>query len=602
MIGIDIGNQSSFVAVLKDGGVETVDNDYSLRATSSVVAFSSKNRILGVAAANQQTSNLTNTISSFKPLLGWRWEDFFVLDELQRVPYKLVPHPSGGVAVQVCYFGEERVYSIEDITAMLLTGLKETTETVLKSVIKNCVMAVPSYFTDPQRRALQAATKIAGINVLQLLSEPAAVSLAYGYYREDLPGEDEAPRNVAFVDCGHLSLQVWVCAFNEGNLKILTSDSSPSIGGRDFDSLLAHHFCTEFQNKYKIQPETNRRSYARLLTELEKVKKSMSSNAGVLPLKIESLLDDRDVSGKICRAEFETMSQSLFKRVETTLQNCLNNSKLQPRDIHSVEIVGGTTRIPAIKDLISKVFKKSVSTTLNQDESVAKGCALQCAILSKSCGIKPFKVQDIQYHSIRIVWDESLQEDGWKEVVPLNGPVPYSDSVTLHKQGNSFKFKVMCPLQEIGDYSVNNFGYEVGDTTELRLDVGINTDGIFSLNQATAFHKNDECVKKRARIKSSLKLDRLPITAKRPGLTEQDVQDITKIENEMIALDRKERSRLDVKNELEEYLYKLRDRTRDDSQVDIPDLEMLQNWLYEDGCDEQEEAYHVRLRVLKVKI
>ncbi|XP_035711785.1 heat shock protein 105 kDa-like [Folsomia candida] len=141
MIGIDIGNQSSFVAVVKDCGVETVDNDYSLRATSSVVAFSSRNRILGVAAANQQTSNLTNTISSFKPLLGLRWEDFFVLDEVQRVPYKLVPHPSGGVAVQVCYFGEERVYSMEHITAMLLTGLKVTTETVLKSVIKNCVMA-----------------------------------------------------------------------------------------------------------------------------------------------------------------------------------------------------------------------------------------------------------------------------------------------------------------------------------------------------------------------------------------------------------------------------------------------------------------------------
>ncbi|XP_035712546.1 heat shock 70 kDa protein 4L isoform X4 [Folsomia candida] len=477
MIGIDFGNQSCFVAVVKDGGVETVDNDYSLRATSSVVAFSARNRILGVAAANQRMSNLTNTISSFKPLLGWRWDDFFVQDELNKLPYKVIPHHSGGVAVEVNYCGKDKSYSVEHVTAMLLTGLKETTE-------------VPSYFTDPQRRALQAATKIAGMNVLQILSEPAAVSLAYGYYREDLPDEDEAPRNVVFVDCGHSSLQVWVCAFSEGNLKILTSCSAPSLGGRDFDSLLGLHFCTEFQKKYNIRPESNPRAYLRLLTEVEKVKKSMSSNSSVLPLNIESFLDDMDVSGNICRAESETISQSLLNGVETTLKNCLKDSKLQPKHIDSVEIVGGSTRIPAIKELISKIFKKSVSTTLNQDESVARGCALQCAILSKSRGIKSFKVQDIQYHSIRIVWDESLQEDGWKEVLPLHGPIPYSDSVTFHKQGNTFKFKVKCPLAEIGDYSIDNFSYELGDTTELRLDVGMNADGIFNLNEATAFHNN----------------------------------------------------------------------------------------------------------------
>ncbi|OXA46680.1 97 kDa heat shock protein [Folsomia candida] len=537
MIGIDFGNQSCFVAVVKDGGVETVDNDYSLRATSSVVAFSARNRILGVAAANQRMSNLTNTISSFKPLLGWRWDDFFVQDELNKLPYKVIPHHSGGVAVEVNYCGKDKSYSVEHVTAMLLTGLKETTEVVLKGEIKNCVIAVsdsgiklvlkkkyeiieyriligfghggmvydgigtflgqneipgmvPSYFTDPQRRALQAATKIAGMNVLQILSEPAAVSLAYGYYREDLPDEDEAPRNVVFVDCGHSSLQVWVCAFSEGNLKILTSCSAPSLGGRDFDSLLGLHFCTEFQKKYNIRPESNPRAYLRLLTEVEKVKKSMSSNSSVLPLNIESFLDDMDVSGNICRAESETISQSLLNGVETTLKNCLKDSKLQPKHIDSVEIVGGSTRIPAIKELISKIFKKSVSTTLNQDESVARGCALQCAILSKSRGIKSFKVQDIQYHSIRIVWDESLQEDGWKEVLPLHGPIPYSDSVTFHKQGNTFKFKVKCPLAEIGDYSIDNFSYELGDTTELRLDVGMNADGIFNLNEATAFHNN----------------------------------------------------------------------------------------------------------------
>lgn len=229
VIGIGFGNESCYVAVAKAGGIETIANDYSLRATPSFVAFAGRNRVLGVAAKNQQVTNMNNTIGGFKRFLGRKFNDPHVQEELRSLPYQVEPTSDGGIGIRVNYLDEEHVFTPEQITAMLFTKLKEDASKELKTQINDCVVTVPSFFTNAERQALLDAASISGLNVLRLMNETTATALSYGFYKQDLPGPEEKPRNVVFVDCGHASLQVSACAFQKGSLKMLAS-CSDSVG------------------------------------------------------------------------------------------------------------------------------------------------------------------------------------------------------------------------------------------------------------------------------------------------------------------------------------------------------------------------------------
>lgn len=275
-----------------------------------------------------------------------------------------------------------------------------------------------------------------GLNVLRLFNETTATALSYGIYKQDLPAPEEKPRNVIFVDCGHSTLQVSACALNKDKLRMITTASDANLGGRDFDLLLADHFAKEFQTKYKIDAKSNPRAFLRLLTEVEKVKKQMSANSTTLPLNIECFMEDKDVHGEIKRADMEQLSGHLLQRFEATLKQCLDTSGLSLEDIHSVEVVGGSTRIPVLKQLIEKVFKKTPSTTLNQDEAVSRGCALQCAMLSPAVRVREFNIKDVQNYPVSITWDASSdgEASGEIEAFPINHAVPYSKMLTFYRQ------------------------------------------------------------------------------------------------------------------------------------------------------------------------
>lgn len=419
VIGIDFGHESCYVAVAKAGGIETIANDYSLRATPSCVAFAGKNRILGVAAKNQQVTNMKNTICGFKRLLGRKFNDPHSQNELRMTPNTVEQLPDGGIGFRVNYIGEDHVFTPEQLTAMLFTKLKDTSATALQTQINDCVITVPFYYTNAERKALLDAAQIAGLNVLRLVNETTATALSYGFYRTDLPAENEKSRNVIFVDCGNSSIQLSACAFNKSKLKMLAA-TSEQVGGRDFDSYLAEHFSNEFISKYKIDPRTNKRAYLRLLTEVEKLKKQMSANSTKLPLNIECFMNDLDVSSFYSRADFEQLCGGLFVKIEGAMKKCLKESKLALEDIHSVEIVGGSSRIPVIKSLIEQIFGKPASTTLNQDEAVSRGAALQCAIMSPAVRVREFGVTDIQNYAIKIKFDggEGSASQGEMEVFP----------------------------------------------------------------------------------------------------------------------------------------------------------------------------------------
>ncbi|CAB1352994.1 unnamed protein product [Coregonus sp. 'balchen'] len=410
VVGIDVGFQSCYVAVARAGGIETVANEYSDRNTPACVSFGPRNRSIGAAAKGQVVTNCKNTVQGFKRFHGRAFSDPYVQSAKSSLVYDLAQMPSGSTGIKVMYMEEEKVFSIEQVTAMLLTKLKETAETAMKKPVADCVISVPSFYTDAERRSVIDAAQIAGLNCLRLMNETTAVTLAYGIYKQDLPAPEEKPRNVVFVDLGHSGYQVSICAFNKGKLKMLASAFDAELGGKDFDEVLVNHFCEEFGKKYKLDVKTKPRALVRLYQECEKLKKLMSANSSDLPLNIECFMNDIDVTGKLNRGHFEEMCAGLLAKVEAPLRSVMEQAKLKKEDLYAVEIVGGASRIPAVKERVGKFFGKELSMTLNADEAVARGCALQCAILSPAFKVREFSITDVVPYPISLKWNSAAEE------------------------------------------------------------------------------------------------------------------------------------------------------------------------------------------------
>lgn len=676
VVGFDLGFQSCYVAVARAGGIETVANEYSDRCTPSFVSFGPRNRSIGAAAKSQVVTNCQNTVQGFKRFHGQAFADPYVQSAKSNLVYNLAQMPSGSTGIKVMYLEEEKVFSIEQVTGMLLTKLKETAESALKKPVADCVISVPSYFTDVERRSVMDAAQIAGLNCLRLMNDTTAVTLAYGIYKQDLPAPEEKPRIVVFVDVGHSSYQVSVCAFNKGKLKILASAFDSELGGKDFDDILVNHFCEEFSKKYKLDVKSKPRALVRLYQECEKLKKLMSANSSDLPLNIECFMNDIDVSGKLNRGQFEEMCAGLLAKVEGPLRCVMEQTKLKKEDIYAVEIVGGASRIPAIKERISKFFGKELSTTLNADEAVARGCALQCAILSPAFKVREFSITDVVPYSISLKWN-SLAEEGLSdcEVFPKNHAAPFSKVLTFfRKEPFTLEAYYSNPKElpytntSIGEFLIKNVVPQAsGESAKVKVKVRVNIHGVFSVSSASLIEvvkavegeepmETDQIVKDEENkmqvdaedqknqagdngdkkseseemettaedAKQEKKNDQPP-QAKKPKVKTKTVDlpienslhwqlstDVLNmfVENEgkMIMQDKLEKERNDAKNNVEEYVYDMRDKlhgtlekfvNESDRDMFSLKLEDTENWLYEDGEDQQKQVYIDKLAELK---
>uniref|UniRef100_H2ZJ37 Heat shock 70 kDa protein 4L n=1 Tax=Ciona savignyi TaxID=51511 RepID=H2ZJ37_CIOSA len=633
VIGYDLGNLSCYIAVARQGGIETIANEFSDRNTPCIVSLTSKERSIGSAAKTQIISNYKNTISNFKRLLGRPFDDPFVQNEMKDLPYKLSRTADGGVGVRV-----------------------------------------PSFFSEVQRRNLLAAARIANLNCLRLFNDTTAVALAYGIYKQDLPAAEEKPRIIIFVDMGHSSLQVAAVAFNKGKLKVLATSFDPYLGGRDFDRLLFNHFADLFKDKYRIDVRTNKRAELRLLIECEKLKKQLSSNSGRMTLNIECLMDDKDVQGAMTRTDFEALCAPLIQRVEKPLRTILQDAKLQSQDITSIEIVGGATRMPAVKSTIAEVFGMKVSTTLNADEAVARGCALQCAMLSPTFKVRDFTVIDCTPYSISLSWIAPMGEEGDMEIFPQFHPAPFSKMLSFYRK-EPFALQarytnaeqIHYPCQDIGKFCIDNVTpNQEGDGSKIKVKVRLNIHGLFSVIQASIVEKvclgmmcnvcssnllcttqapvdnqtpnpepmgestspgdtenkentnansnedvkpSTEAAEKVEKKKVKVKSKDLPFHSQLyMNITEQEIQHMFEVENKMIMNDKLECETSEAKNLLEEYVYDMRGKlfdkyegytTEQDRTEFGKILEATEHWLYEDGEDEMKAVYVDKLAQLK---
>uniref|UniRef100_A0A3Q3FM74 Heat shock protein 4a n=1 Tax=Kryptolebias marmoratus TaxID=37003 RepID=A0A3Q3FM74_KRYMA len=647
VVGFDLGFQSCYVAVARAGGIETIANEYSDRCTPSFVSFGPRNRSIGAAAKSQVVTNQKNTVQGFKRFHGRAFSDPYVQSVKSNLVYDLAPMPSGSTGIKVMYMEEERVFSIEQVAGMLLTKLKETAESALKKPVVDCVISVPSYFTDAERRSVMDAAQIAGLNCLRLMNDTTAVTLAYGIYKQDLPAPEEKPRIVVFVDLGHSGYQVSVCAFNKGKLKILATAFDSDLGGKDFDDILVNHFCQEFAKNYKLDVKSKPRALVRLYQECEKLKKLMSANSSDLPLNIECFMNDIDVSGKLNRGQFEEMCAGLLAKVEGPLRSVMEQAKLKKEDMYAVEIVGGASRIPAVKERIGKFFGKELSTTLNADEAVARGCALQCAILSPAFKVREFSITDVVPYSISLKWN-SAAEDGLSDcdVFPKNHAAPFSKLLTFYRKEPftleayySNPKELPYPNATIGQFLVQNVVPQVsGESTKVKVKVRVNVHGVFSVSSASLVElvkaaegeepmETDQVVKeeemstedakekkndqppqaKKAKVKT--KTVDLPIESKLQWqLSSDELNMFVENEGKMIMQDKLEKERNDAKNNVEEYVYDMRDKLHGvlekfvneaDRELFSLKLEDTENWLYEDGEDQQKQVYIDKLVELK---
>jgi heat shock 70kDa protein 4 len=402
--GVDFGSRRSVVAIARRGGVDICCNEVSNRATPSLVSFAQEQRHIGEAAANFQAQNPRNTVAAVQRLLGAAFDCPFTAAEAARLTAKVEATAAGGVAAVVEYGkpGDDGdvptlAMPFEALAGMLFSSLLQIASGEYKAPVKDCVITVPGYYTEAQRRAVVAAACIGNVNVLRVANEHAAVALAYGIVRTaELPATD--PVKVAFVDVGDAGTTVCIAAFTNTAADVKSVAFEPCLGGRDFDAAIADVFAAQFKEKHGIDVMSQARPKLRLLKEAEKVKRVLSANAQAT-LHIECLMDDVDVSGRMERDEFEELAKPLVARLNAVCARAIADAGLaEGEKLLSVEIVGAGTRVPAVKSAVAAAFEPlgaTLMTTLNMDECVARGAALMAAMLSPAFKVRDYAINDI---------------------------------------------------------------------------------------------------------------------------------------------------------------------------------------------------------------
>jgi len=413
VVGIDFGAHSSVVAVVKQGGIDVITNDVSNRRTPTVVGFSDKKREIGEAGKTQQARNIRNTVACLRRLIGRKFSDPALQKELSRCgACNWVEQEDGSIGVEVSLRNRKQKFSMPQITGMYLAKLVELTEAYTQQRASDCVISVPLYFTDAQRRALLDSTKIAGIHCLQIINDISAVAVSYGFYKPEI----KDPIKTMFVDLGASAFSVGIAEFTSTKCEMLATAYDANLGGFDIDDLLANFFVERFKTKYNEDLRENKRAWQRILDAVEKTKKSLNENE-TATISIECISNDRDINDKITKQEYQSLLESsgFLTRLQEPIKAALADAGLQFSQLDSIEWVGSSARVVLVQEAINKFIGRTLSGTCNAEEALAKGCALQCAILSPLFKVREYKLVDIQGYPVDLSWKSLNDASDTKE-------------------------------------------------------------------------------------------------------------------------------------------------------------------------------------------
>ncbi|EAU29627.1 heat shock 70 kDa protein [Aspergillus terreus NIH2624] len=545
-VGIDLGTTYSCVGIFRDDRIEIIANDQGNRTTPSFVAFTDTERLIGDAAKNQVAMNPHNTVFDAKRLIGRRFDDAEVQADMKHWPFKVEKDSAGKPVIKVEFKGEEKTFTPEEISSMVLTKMRETAESYLGGTVNNAVITVPAYFNDSQRQATKDAGLIAGLNVLRIINEPTAAAIAYGL---DKKGEGE--RNVLIFDLGGGTFDVSLLTIEEGIFEVKATAGDTHLGGEDFDNRLVNHFVNEFKRKHKKDLTTNARALRRLRTACERAKRTLSS-AAQTSIEIDSLFEGIDFYTSITRARFEELCQDLFRGTMEPVERVLRDAKIDKSSVHEIVLVGGSTRIPKIQRLVSDFFNKDPNKSINPDEAVAYGAAVQAAILSGDTSSKSTNeilLLDVAPLSLGIETAGGVMT----ALIKRNTTIPTKKSETFSTYSDN-QPGVLIQVYEgerartkdnnlLGKFELTGIPPAPRGVPQIEVTFDVDANGIMNVSAVE---------------KGTGKTNKITITNDKGRLSKEEIERMLAEAEKFKAEDEAEAARIQAKNGLESYAYSLK--------------------------------------------
>ncbi|KAI4352360.1 hypothetical protein L6164_006621 [Bauhinia variegata] len=546
-IGIDLGTSYSCVGVWLNNRVEIISNDQGKRITPSCVAFTSTERFIGDLAENRAAMNPTNTVFDVKRLIGRRFSDLNFQKDIKEWPFKVILGSCDEPKIVVDYKHAEKHFYAEEISSMILTKMREIAEAFIGLKVKNAVVSVPAYFNSSQRQATKDAGVIAGLNIMQIINEPTAAAIAYWLDKKD--SGTTGTRNVLVFDLGGGTCDVSLLAIkNNRTFRVLATSGDPHLGGEDFNNRMVNHFVQKLKTENPKDITKHPRALKKLRIACERAKRDLSLTTDAT-MYIDSLFEDVDFQGSITRNTFEKLNEDLFEKCTKLVKMCLEDANMNVDSVDDVVLVGGSTRIPKVQQLLQELFhgKNLVCKSINPDEAVAYGAAVQAAILSGQVNenVPNLKLSDVTPLSLG-----SSMGNFMHVMVPRNENIP-SKKVFIAKH---YQTEMLLKIYEgeslrvsennwLGNFWLSDIPV-YGPVIHVELCFDIDVNGIFNFSAAVET--------------SSTNRKNITVKNENGRLTEKEIERLIRDAEKLKAEDEEFKEKVKAKNDLEDYAYKAR--------------------------------------------